>query len=65
LKAKTSYCCCCIELIVKRLEAERKKLDIRIKAEPKAKRKEVELSIKVIAKVGCICLYSEVAEKIG
>jgi hypothetical protein len=23
------------------------------------------VSIKVVAKVGCICLYSEVAEKIG
>jgi hypothetical protein len=61
LKAKTSYCCCCIELIVKRLEAEYKELDIRIKA----KQQEVELSIKIIAKVGRMHLYSEVVEKIG
>jgi hypothetical protein len=69
LKAKTSYCCCYTKLIVERLEAERKELDIGIKAEPeaepKAERREVELSIKVIAKVGRIYLYSEVAEKIG
>jgi hypothetical protein len=61
LKTKTSYCYCCTELIVKRLEAERKELDIRIEAE----RQEVELSIEIIAKVGRIRLYSEVAEKVG
>jgi hypothetical protein len=69
LKAKTSYCYFCIKLIVKRLEAKRKELDIGIKAKPKAepevKRREVELNIKIIAKVGCIYLYSEVAKKVG
>jgi hypothetical protein len=61
LKTKTSYCCCCTKLIVKRLEAEHKELDIGIKA----KQQEVELSIEIIIKVGCIRLYSEVAEKVG
>jgi hypothetical protein len=61
LKAKTSYYCYCIKLIVERLEAERKELDIRIKAE----RQEVELSIEIIAKIGRMRLYSEVPEKMG
>jgi len=70
LKAKTSYCCRRIELIVERLEAERKELDIGIEAELDAERREVELSIEVasievVAKVGRIRLYSEVAEKVG
>jgi hypothetical protein len=65
LKAKTSYYCRRIELIVERLEAERKELDIGIEAEPEAERRVVELSIEVIAKVGRIRLYSEVAEKVG
>jgi hypothetical protein len=80
LKAKTSYRRCRIELIVERLEAERKELDIGIEAELDAERREVEssmelagkldvavevASIGVVAKVGRICLYSEVAEKVG
>jgi hypothetical protein len=80
LKAKTSYRRCRIELIAERLEAERKELDIGIEAELdaerkeldigieaelEAERKEVESSIEVVAKVGRICLYSEVAEKVG
>jgi hypothetical protein len=70
LKAKTSYRRCRIELIVERLEAERKELDIRIEAELEAERREVEssievASIEVVAKAGRICLYSEVAEKVG
>jgi hypothetical protein len=80
LKAKTSYRCRRIELIVERLEAERKELDIGIEAELEAKRREVEssievarkldiavevASIEVVAKVGRIRLYSEVAEKVG
>jgi hypothetical protein len=46
------------------LKAEHKELDIRIKAEPNTKQREVELSIEVVAKVGYMCLYSEVAEKV-
>jgi hypothetical protein len=84
LKAKTSYRRRRIELIVERLEAERKELDIGIEAELDAEldaeRREVEssievagkldiavevASIEVVAKVGRICLYSEVAEKVG
>jgi hypothetical protein len=65
LKAKTSYRRRRIELIVERLEAERKKLDIRIEAEPEAEQREVESSIEVVAKVGHMRLYSEVAEKVG
>jgi hypothetical protein len=94
LKAKTSYCCCRIKLIVKRLKAKRKEFDIGIKAELNteqkelnigieaeldAKQREVESSIKVTrkldiavkvtsievaAKVGRICLYSKLAEKV-
>jgi uncharacterized protein YlxW (UPF0749 family) len=66
LKAKTSYRCCCIKLIVERLEAEYKKLeaeykkykaeykklDIRIEAEQKkAQQREVESSIEVVGKL--------------
>ena len=65
MKAKTSYRRRRIELIVERLEAERKELDIGIEAELEAERREVESSIEVAVKVGCIRLYSEVAEKIG
>jgi hypothetical protein len=42
LKAKTSYRRRRIELIVERLDAERKKLDIGIEAELEAERREVE-----------------------
>jgi hypothetical protein len=55
LKAKTSYCRRRIELIVERLEAERKKLDIGIEAELEAEleaeRREVESSIEVAGKL--------------
>jgi hypothetical protein len=66
LKAKTSYYCYCIKLIVKRLEAEHKKFDIGIKAEleveqkeaerkeveqKEAERKEVESNIKITGKL--------------
>jgi hypothetical protein len=55
LKAKTSYRRRRIELIVERLEAERKELDIGIEAELDteldAERREVESSIKVAGKL--------------
>jgi hypothetical protein len=60
LKAKTSYRRCRIKLIVERLEAERKELDIRIEAELEAERREIESSIEVVTKVGRMRLYSEV-----
>jgi hypothetical protein len=59
LKAKTSYRRRRTELIVGRLEAERKELDIGIEAELEAER------IEIAAKVGRMRLYSEVAEKVG
>jgi hypothetical protein len=76
LKAKTSYHRRRIELIVERLEAERKELDIGIEAERREVESSVEVvgkldiavevaSIEVVAKVGHIRLYSEVAEKVG
>jgi len=76
LKAKTSYHRRRIELIVERLEAERKELDIGIEAERREVESSVEVvgkldiavevaSIEVVAKVGYIRLYSEVAEKVG
>ena len=65
LKAKTSYCHHRTELVVEKLEAERKELDIGTEAEFEVVRREVESSIEVVAKVGRICLYSEVAEKVG
>jgi hypothetical protein len=76
LKAKTSYHRRRIELIVARLEAERKELDIGIEAERREVESSVEVvgkldiavevaSIEVVAKVGHIRLYSEVAEKVG
>jgi hypothetical protein len=65
LRAKTSYRRRRIELIVERLEAVRKELDIGIEAELDAERREVESSIEVVAKVGRMRLYSEVAEKVG
>jgi len=65
LKAKTSYCRRRTKLIVERLKAERKELNIGIEAKLEAKRREVELSIKVAVKVGRMRLYSEVAEKVG
>jgi hypothetical protein len=40
LKAKTSYYCCCIELIVKRFKL-KFKLKARLEAELKAKQREV------------------------
>ena len=76
MKAKTSYHRRRIELIVERLEAERKELDIGIEAERREVESSVEVvgkldiavevaSIEVVAKVGRIRLYSEVAEKVG
>jgi hypothetical protein len=76
LKAKTSYHRRRIELIVERLEAERKELDIGIEAERREVESSVEVvgkldiavevaSIEVVAKVGRIRLYSEVVEKVG
>lgn len=76
MKAKTSYHRRRIELIVERLEAERKELDIGIEAERREVESSVEVvgkldiavevaSIEVVAKVGHIRLYSEVAEKVG
>ena len=50
MKAKTSYYCHHIELIVERLEAEQR---------------EVKSSIEIVAKVSRMRLYSEVAEKVG
>jgi hypothetical protein len=60
LKAKTSYRRCCIKLIVERLEAERKELDIRIEAELETEQREIKSSIEVVAKVGRMRLYSKV-----
>ena len=52
MRAKTSYRRRRIELIVERLEAERKKkLDIRIEAELEAEQREVKSSIKVVGKL--------------
>ena len=76
MKAKTSYHRRRIELIVERLEAERKELDIGIEAERREVESSVEVvgkldiavevaSIEVVAKVGRMRLYSEVAEKVG
>ena len=76
MKAKTSYHRRRIELIVERLEAERKELDIGIEAERREVESSIEVagkldiavevaSIEVVAKVGHIRLYSEVAEKVG
>ena len=76
MKAKTSYHRRRIELIVERLEAERKELDIGIEAERREVESSIEVagkldiavevaSIEVVAKVGRIRLYSEVAEKVG
>lgn len=61
MKAKTSYHRRRTELIVERLEAERKELDIGIEAGLEAERREVESSIEVAAKVGRMRLYLEVA----
>jgi hypothetical protein len=76
LKAKTSYHRRRIELIVERLEAERKELDIGIEAERREVESSIEVagkldiavevaSIEVVAKVGRMRLYSEVVEKVG
>jgi hypothetical protein len=76
LKAKTSYHRRRIELIVERLEAERKELDIGIEAERREVESSVEVvgkldiavevaSIEVVAKVGRMRLYLEVVEKVG
>jgi len=76
LKAKTSYHRRRIELIVERLEAERKELDIGIEAERREVESSIEVagkldiavevaSIEVVAKVGRMRLYLEVVEKVG
>lgn len=76
MKAKTSYHRRRIELIVERLEAERKELDIGIEAERREVESSVEVvgkldiavevaSIEVVAKVGRMRLYLEVVEKVG
>ena len=54
MRAKTSYRRRRIELIVERLEAERKKLDIGIEAELEAEQREVESSIEVVGKLGIV-----------
>ena len=51
MKAKTSYYYHHTELIIKRLEAKRKELDIGIETEPKAEQREIKSSIKVIGKL--------------
>ena len=76
MKAKTSYHRRRIELIVERLEAERKELDIGIEAERREVESSIEVagkldiavevaSIEVVAKVGRMRLYLEVVEKVG
>jgi hypothetical protein len=51
LRAKTSYRHRRIELIVERLEAEHKELDIEIEAELEAEQREIKSSIEVAGRL--------------